>query len=87
MQPQPVSGTGSAPAALVGMLAKIAELSRLRMVLREGAEQLATEAETHPESVAALEFLKLASKIKELERQVEVLTKELLKHEVPLGAA
>ena len=69
------------------MLAKIAELNRLRMVLREGAEQLAAEAETHPESVAALEFLKLAAKIKELERQIEVLTKELLKHEAPLGIA
>jgi hypothetical protein len=67
------------------MLAKLAELSKLRVVLRQGAEQLTTEAETHPETLAALEYLRLACKIRELDRHIEVLTRELLNHEVPLG--
>ena len=68
------------------MLVKLAELTKLRMVLQAGAEQFAAEAEKHPEAPAALEFLRIASKIKELERQIEVLTKELLSAQVPQGA-
>ena len=68
------------------MLVKLAELSKLRRVLQAGAERFAEEAEKHPEAPAALEFLKIASKIKELERQIEVLTKELLSDQVPQGA-
>jgi hypothetical protein len=67
------------------MLVKLAELTKLRQVLQAGAEQFTAEAETHPESPAAFEFLKIASKIKELERQIEVLTKELLNDQVPQG--
>ena len=67
------------------MLAKLAELTKLRLVLQKGAEELAAEAETHPQAVAALGFLTLASKIKKLDRDIEVLTKELLNNEVPLG--
>jgi hypothetical protein len=67
------------------MLAKLAELTKLRLVLQKGAEELAAEAETYPQAVAALGFLTLASKIKKLDRDIEVLTKELLNNEVPLG--
>jgi hypothetical protein len=69
------------------MLVKLAELTKLRRVLQAGAEQFAAEAEKHPEAPAALEFLRIASKIKELERQIEVLTKELLSSQVPQGAS
>jgi hypothetical protein len=68
------------------MLAKLAELAKLRLVLQAGAEQFVAEAEKYPEAPAALEFLRIASKIKELERQVEVLTKELLSAQVAQGA-
>jgi hypothetical protein len=67
------------------MLVKLAELSKLRLILHVGAEDLTAEAENHPEAPAALKFLMLASKIKELERQIELLTKELLNNEAPLG--
>jgi hypothetical protein len=67
------------------MLAKLAELTKLRLVLQAGAERFAAEAEKHPEAPAALEFLKISFKIKELERQIEVLTKELLSDQVPQG--
>ena len=68
------------------MLGKLAELSKLRQVLQAGAEQFTAEAENHPESPAAFEFLKIASKIKELERQIEVLSKDLLNDQMPQGA-
>ena len=68
------------------MLVKLAELARLRLLLQAGAERFAAEAEKHPEAPAALEFLTIASKIKELERQIEVLTKELLRDQVAQGA-
>ena len=67
------------------MLAKLADLTKLRQTLQAGAEQFVTEAETHPESPAAFEFLRIASKIKELERQIEVLTKDLLNDQIPQG--
>jgi hypothetical protein len=67
------------------MLAKMAELTKLRLVLKQGAEELTAEAETHPESMAALEFLRIASKIAELDRQIELLTKDLLNSQEPLG--
>jgi hypothetical protein len=68
------------------MLVKLAELTKLRKILQAGAEQFAAEAETHPESPAAFEFLRIAaSKIKELERQIEMLTKDLLNDQIPQG--
>ena len=67
------------------MLAKLAELTKLRQALQAGAEQFAAEAETHPESPAAFEFLRIAAKIKELERQIEVLIKDLLNDQIPQG--
>jgi hypothetical protein len=67
------------------MLVKLAELTKLRQVLQAGAERFAAEAETHPESPAAFEFLRIAAKIKELERQIEMLTKDLLNDQIPQG--
>jgi hypothetical protein len=78
-------GTGFLPGHWSGMLAKMAELTKLRLVLKKGAQELTAEAETHPESVAALEFLRIASKIAELDRQIELLTKDLLNSQAPLG--
>jgi len=58
------------------MLVK-AELKKLRLVLQAGVDELTAEAERHPEAPTALAHLRVAAKIKELDRQIEVLNKEL----------
>jgi hypothetical protein len=59
------------------MLVKLAELTKLRLVLQAGANELTAEAESHPEVPVALAHLRVASKIKELDRQIEVLNRKL----------
>ena len=57
------------------MLVRLAELRTLRLVLQIGADELTAEAERHPEAPVALAHLRVAAKIKELDRQIEVLSK------------
>ena len=59
------------------MLVKLAELTKLRLVLQAGANELTAEAESYPEAPVALAHLRVASKIKELDRQIEVLNRKL----------
>ena len=60
------------------MLVKLAELPKLRLVLQAGADELTAEAESHPEAPTALAHLRVAAKIKDLDRQIEVLIGRLL---------
>jgi hypothetical protein len=59
------------------MLVKLAELTKLRLVLQAGADELAAEAESHPEAPTAVAHLRVAAKLKELDRQIEVLNRKL----------
>ena len=59
------------------MLVKLAELPKLRLILQAGSDELTAEAESHPEAPTALAHLRVAAKIKELERQIEVLSRKL----------
>ena len=59
------------------MLVKLAELTKLRLILQAGADELTAEAESHPEAPTALAHLRVAAKIKELDRQIEVLNRKL----------
>jgi hypothetical protein len=59
------------------MLVKLAGLTKLRLVLQAGVNELTTEAESHPKAPIALAHLRVASKIKELDRQIEVLNRNL----------
>ena len=61
------------------MLVRLAELRTLRLILQVGAEELTAEAERHPEAPVALAHLRVAAKIKELDRQIEVLSNKLRK--------
>ena len=61
------------------MLVRLAELRTLRRVLQVGADELTAEAERHPEAPVALAHLRVAAKIKELDRQIELLSKSLAK--------
>ena len=61
------------------MLVRLAELRTLRRVLQVGADELTAEVERHPEAPVALAHLRVAAKIKELDRQIEVLRKSLAK--------
>jgi hypothetical protein len=59
------------------MLVKLAELAKVRLVLQAGANELTAEAESQPEAPVALAPLRVASKIKEIDRQIEVLNTKL----------
>ena len=59
------------------MLVKLAELTKLRLVLRTAADEFAAEAENHPGAPVALAHLRVAAKIRELDRQIEVLDRKL----------
>ena len=59
------------------MLVKLAELTKLRLVLQAGANELTAEAESRPEAPVALAHLRVASKIKEIDRQIEVMSRKL----------
>jgi hypothetical protein len=59
------------------MLVKLVELTKLRLVLQAGADELTAEAESHPEAPIALAHLRVASKIKELDCQIEALNRKL----------
>jgi hypothetical protein len=59
------------------MLVKLAEFTKLRLILQAGSDELTAEAESHPEAPTALAHLRVAAKIKELDRQIEVLSRKL----------
>jgi hypothetical protein len=59
------------------MLVKLAELTKLRLILQAGADALTVESESHPEAPDAVVHLRVAAKIKELDRQIEVLNRKL----------
>jgi hypothetical protein len=59
------------------MFVKLADLTKLRLVLQMGADELSAEAESHPDAPAALVHLRVAAKIKEIDRQIEMLNRSL----------
>jgi hypothetical protein len=59
------------------MLVKLTKLTKLRLVLQVGADELTAEAESHPEAPTALAHLRVAAKIIELDHQTEVLNRKL----------
>jgi len=65
------------PCIIQAMLVKLAELTKLRLVLQAGADELTAEAESRHEAPTALATLRVATKIKELDRQIEVLNRKL----------
>jgi HPt (histidine-containing phosphotransfer) domain-containing protein len=69
------------------MIETLADLQRLRQQLQEAVATLMREAETDPESNAALGFTRLASACQKLEREIALLSNDLLTAEPPSGAA
>jgi hypothetical protein len=65
------------PCIIQAMLVKLAEFTKLQLVLQAVADGLTEEAESHPEAPTALAHLRVAAKIKELDRQIEVLNRKL----------
>ena len=61
------------------MLVRLAELKTLRLLLQVVADELTAEAERHFEAPVALAHLRVAAKIKELDRQIEVLSRSFAK--------
>ena len=59
------------------MLVKLAELTKLRLVFQAAADEFTTETENHPDAPVALAHLRVAAKIRELDRQIEVLDRKL----------
>jgi hypothetical protein len=59
------------------MLVKLAELTKSRLVLQAAADEFTAEAENHPDAPVALAHLRVAAKIRELDRQIEVLDRKL----------
>jgi hypothetical protein len=59
------------------MLVNLAGLRELRLLLQAAANELTAEAESHPEAPVALAHLRVASKIKEIDRQIDMLSRKL----------
>ena len=59
------------------MLVKLTELTKLRLVLQVASDEFVAEAENHPGAPVALAHLRVAAKIRELDRQIEVLDRKL----------
>jgi low affinity Fe/Cu permease len=59
------------------MLVKLDDLTKFGFGLQAAADELAAEVERHPEAPVALEHLRVASKIKEIDRQIEWLDNRL----------
>jgi hypothetical protein len=69
------------------MLQRLGELHKLRFTLQQSAEMLNSEAECEENSDTALRYLRLAVECKELDREIESVTAEILKNRKPDGTA
>jgi hypothetical protein len=69
------------------MMETLAELQRLRQQLHSAVAKLMQEAEGTPGSFAALAFTRLASDCQKLDRQIDLLSRDVLTVEPPSGAA
>ena len=71
------SATGNSVRIIQSMLVRLAELTKLRLVLQAAAHEFTAEAEDHPNTPVTLMHLRVAAQIKELDCQIGVLTDKL----------
>jgi hypothetical protein len=71
----------------VHMIETLADLQRLRFHFRDAVAKLMAQAEGTAGSFAATAFAKLASDCQRLDREIALLSKDVLTAEPPLGAA
>jgi hypothetical protein len=69
------------------MIEELSAMLRLKENLRDAVVRLANEAENNPDDRVALEYLRLVTKCQELEREIDIATKEVLDCAATKGTA
>ena len=68
-------------------MSELVQLARLQRDLKQGIEALVERLEHHPDSPNLYAFVGIADRCMRLERDISLMTRELLEGEQPLGVA